>query len=391
MLIALVTLLALGQGPAVAHTVLVGLDGSEHAADPAKLDTPDPRALGAWRVRFESAEQPRLAAASARARLWSGESVFGEVKGGRQETLVMGIAGGVGLTVDLEELDELRFPARVPDLWSRPIEPAAEGDRIYRRSREALDVLEGGVEAFSSDGLVFHDTRVGSKSIPWSEVAALFLDRATGREHKPRAPEGVPVALDLDDGGRLRGGLVHLGPQGVELRRARDEHLLLPLASLLLLSVEDGRLAFLSEIAPSASAPAAPFGDDLGMSWPQRADSCVTGGPLRAGGRRWARGIGAHAPSRASWKLEPGWKSLGGSVAIDDGTSELAARGSAVFRVRLDGRLAWQSELVRGGEAPRSLPAIELKDAHELVLEVDDGGDGFAGDRADWLELVLAR
>lgn len=389
MLPALVAVLFLGQSTQAPRVGLVGLDGAEHAADAAKLDSTDPRQLGAWRVRFEGGAAAKPA--EARVRLWSGEHVLGEVKGGKQETLVFGLAGRVGLVLELEEIDELRFPARVPDLWSRPIEPAAEGDRLYRRSREALDVLEGGVESFSSDGVVFHDSRVGQKAIPWSEIAALFLDRATGRERKPKPPEGVPVALDLGDGGRLRGGLVHLGPQGVELRRERGETITLPLEVLLLLSVEDSRQAFLSDLAPAESTPAAPFGDDLGMRWPQRADACVTGGPLRAGGRRWARGLGAHAPSRAAWKLEPGWKSLGGSVAIDDATAELAARGSVVFRVRLDGRVAWQSELVRGGEAPRALPAIELKDARELVLEVDDGGDGFAGDRADWLELVLSR
>ncbi len=391
MLCTLVSLCLLAQTATAPRVVLVGLDGGEHLTDPAKLDTRDPRELGAWRVRFESASAPPIEREAARARLWSGERVIGAVKGGRQESLVLQTAGGVGLVLELEELDELRFPARIPDLWSRPLEPAAEGDRLYRRSREALDVLEGGIESFSADGLSFRDARVGEKSIPWSEVAALFVDRAAGKEHVRKPPAGVPVVIDLVDGGRLRGGLAHLGARGVELQRERGERLELPLETLLLVALEDPRQVFLSDLAPAEAAPAAPFGDDLGMRWPQRVDGCVTGSALRAGGRRWARGLGMHAPGRAVWKLEPGWKSLHGAVAIDDNTAELAARGSVAFRVLLDGRVAWQSELVRGGDAPRALPDIALGQARELALEVTDGGDGFSGDRADWLELTLTR
>jgi len=252
-------------------------------------------------------------------------------------------------------------------------------------------VLEGGVEGFSDEGLTFHDQRVGQKLVPWSEVAGLYLDRASGKLASPQKIEGVPVALDLADGGRLRGGLTRLSAQGVELARAHGQALKLPLDALLLLSVEDARIAFLSDLAPAQAGAAAPFGDDLGMTWPPRIDGSVAGGPLAAGGRRFARGIGMHAPSRSTWKLGGAWKELRGLIGVDDESAALAARGSVVFRVFVDGKQVFESEVLHGGDVPRALPSIALTGAAELALEVGDAGDGFAGDRADWLELTLQR
>jgi len=384
--------LALGaQAQVGLRPVLVGLDGSERAVALEQLDTSDPRKQQAWRVRFEGAALGAAARDAAEIRLWSGERVLGAIKGGKKEELVLRTSGGVGLVLDLDELDSLRFPARIPDLWSRPLEPAAEGDRLYRRAREALDLLEGGVEGFSNEGVAFHDQRVGEKQIPWGEVAALYLDRASGKQAAAPKVAGVPIALDLADGGRLRGGLTRLSAEGAEISRVHGQVVKLPLEALLLLSVEDARSAYLSDLAPSVAGAAAPFGDDLGMTWPPRIDGSVGGGPLTARGRRFARGIGMHAPSRSTWKLDGGWKELHGLVAVDDESAALAARGSVVFRVFVDGKLAFESATLRGGDAPLALPKIGLDGARELALEVGDAGDGFAGDRADWLELTLQR
>jgi hypothetical protein len=391
MLSALLALALGAQTQSPVRAVLVALDGSERPVALEQLDTRDPRAQQAWRVRFEGTAASAAPREAGEVRLWTGERLRGAIKGGEKEALVLQTSGGVGLVIELDELDSLRFPARIPDLWSRPLEPAAEGDRLYRRAREALDVLEGGVEGFSNEGVAFHDQRVGQKQIPWSEVAGLFLDRASGKEAAARKLEGLPVALDLADGGRLRGGLVRLSAQGAEITRAHGQLLELPLDTLLLVSVEDPRIAYLSDLAPAQAGAATPFGDELGMTWPPRVDGSVGGGPLTAGGRRFARGIGVHAPSRSTWKLAGAWKELHGMVAVDDESAALAAHGSVVFRVFVDGKQAFESETLHGGDAPRALPKIALEGAQELVLEVGDAGDGFAGDRADWLELTLQR
>ncbi len=387
--------LLLAQGstaqPNAGSAELHGRDGSVQTRALSALDLTDPRQAQAWRVRFTAHAALEVPAESAQLRLWSGESVFGELRGGQQENLVFASVSGLSLVVGLEELDALLFPARIPISWSQPVEPAKEGDRLYRRSREALDVLAGGTQSFSSKAIGFEINGIGAKQIPLEEVAALFIDREARELFDPKRREGAPVEVELIDGSRLQGALQRLSLAGCELVRASGERLEIPLRAILELSVRDGQTGWLSELAASEAPACSPFGDDLGLVWPSRIDRATSGGRLSVQSRVSPRGIGMHAPNRMQWTLDGSWKRLHGSVGVDDSTRALAARGSVVFHVLCDGRERWKSEVVRGGEAPRAMPPLELAGVRLLELVVEDAGDGFAGDRANWLDLSLSR
>jgi len=79
-------------------------------------------------------------------------------------------------------------------------------------------------------------------------------------------------------------------------------------------------------------------------------------------------------------------------VAIDDSAllNPEKARGSVIFRLHADGELLWESDVVRGGEAPLRFSGLALAGVRELVLEADPAGD-FGGDRSNWLRLLLSR
>jgi len=357
------------------------------------LDTRDPRQLGAHLVRFEGLRPPARAPAGeddVEVLLHGGDRLHGRVAGGRAELLDVELWAGVRMGVAVDEILEIVFPLRIPVLSSATVARGVDGDRLFRRSGGQLDRIDGAVEEFTTDGVRFGGDRTGSRLFPWSEVAALFVE-STGVAPRPRGSEDVDVVLDLHDHGRLRGRLVRLGPQGCELTTRNGDRVLVPLAAIAHLLVDDGTLAFLSSFPPAGGSPSRPFGDDLGMSWPARVDRAVAGGPLAAGGRVYPRGIGMHAPGRRTWMLEPGWKALRGFVAVDDSVLRLPARGSVVFRVLLDGVERWRSPVVRGGEGPLPLPELDLAGARELALEVGDAGDSAVADRAAWLQLLLRR
>lgn len=381
--------LLLAQQASASSAELCAYDGTVQVRALSELDLADPRKADAWRVRFPAHAALDVPLEAAELRLWSGETLFGDVRGGKGESLVFGCASGVTIVTGIEELDALLYPARIPAAWSRPVEAAREGDRLYRRSREALDELGGGTLSFSAANIGFEINGIGAKQVPLGEVAALFIDREARELYEPRQREGAPVEVELVDGSRLRGALQRLSLAGCELLRADGERLEIPLRSLLELSVRDGRSAWLTELAPSDAPACTPFGDDLGLTWPTRLDRAVSGGRLRVQSRVSPRGIGMHAPNRMSWTLDGSWQRLSGAVGIDDSSRVLAARGSVVFRVLCDGKEAWKSEVVRGGEQPRALPAIDLGGVRQLELVVEDAGDGFAGDRANWLDMVL--
>lgn len=282
-----------------------------------------------------------------------------------------------------------RRRARGPTSRSPPaVEPAKEGDRIYRVQANGVERIDGAVEGFSEGGVRFHGELVGTIAIPWRSVGALFVEHLGSKP--PRIDErALPVAVDLVDGSRIAGLFLGLKGGVIELNR-RGTTLRIPVDAALQIGRDDGSIAFLANTAPASDEPSRPYGDDLGMVWRSRVDRNVSGGALVVGGARQARGLGVHAPSRTTWALDGSFSTLRGSVALDDEVLRLSARGSCVFRVLLDGREAFASPVVKAGDAPVAF-TIPLGASKEVALVVDPTSDGFAGDRANWLGLLLAR
>lgn len=377
------------QAPSV---VLESLSGELSSRPLAGLETKDPRGLGAHLVRFEGLELPalpRLDRDHALLELADGGKVLGRLRGGEDQGITLELLGGAALQVPIEAISKLAFPLRIPDEWYASFEAAAEGDRLYLFRAGGLDRLDGTVEGFSSRGVRF-EGKLGRREVPWEEVSALLVEMLE-EEARPQAGAGPRVSVDLVDGSRLWAELVLLTSEDLRLRTAGGRGLRLSLPVVSELVVVDERLRFLSDLEPSRVEEPSPFGDDLGMSWPHQRDRSVSGGPLRAGGRIFTRGLGVHAPSRLAYALDGTWKSLGGLVAIDDEVLSLAARGSVRFRILADGEQRWESPILRGGDAPLAIPALSLEGVRELVLEADPATDHFVADRANWLRVLLRR
>jgi hypothetical protein len=322
--------------------------------------------------------------------LANGELLLGKTSGGKGDRLHVELAAGASVAVSVDGLRRLVFPRRLNEEESASLDAPANGDRLWRKSGDRLERLDGTFEAFSDDGVGFESV-LGKKTFPWSEVVALFVEAVSS--DKARAAQDAdspPVWIDLIDGSRIHGDWKSIDAKTLRIER---EHaaITLSLAWLDELVIDDGRVRFLSELAPSSADERSPFGDEVGLALPHRVDRSVTGKPLRAGGRLWRRGIGVHAPSSLTWTLDPTWKELRGSAAIDDQVARLPGKGSVRFRVKLDGKVAWESAVLRSNDAPVELPGIALAGAHELTLEVDPADNFHVADRADWLGVYLVR
>jgi hypothetical protein len=370
-------------------------DGTISSRPLAELTVERMSELPAAFVRFEGLPPLARTVESTRElaelQLTGGDSLVARVAGGNGDVLALELPHGQKLEVDVDHLVSLVFRARVEPAQRGLLQPPEHGDRLLWVRPGGIDRVDGTLEAFGAEGPKFESV-LGSRSFPWNDVAALYVESVG---EKPRANAEVKrrVAVDLAAGGRLHGELRKLDAQGVRMAVLGTREIELPLRAIAEIAADDGSLRFLSELPPARAVEGWPPDDDLGMKWRYQIDRSVTGEPLRAGGVAWRRGIGVHAPSRLEWDLDGSWRTLRGSVAIDDSVSLLASRGSVQFRVFIGDAAApaWSSGVVRGGDAPLALPQLALEGARKLALEVTMEADLYVADRADWLRVVLLR
>jgi hypothetical protein len=103
------------------------------------------------------------------------------------------------------------------------------------------------------------------------------------------------------------------------------------------------------------------------------------GKPITLNGVVYSKGLGAHALSDITFNLAGACSSLQASVGVDD---EVAANGSVIFRVYGDGALIYDSDVMTGATATRTVN-VSLTGVTTLRLNVDPNGvKGY--DHADW-------
>ncbi len=104
-------------------------------------------------------------------------------------------------------------------------------------------------------------------------------------------------------------------------------------------------------------------------------------------GKKFARGLGAHANGRTIYELAgAGFKTFRGQVGRD----EHAGDGIVVFQIWADGKKLFDS-----GPMTKAVPAkpveVNVTGVSTLELRALDGGDGISGDHANWAEAQLVR
>jgi alpha-galactosidase len=114
------------------------------------------------------------------------------------------------------------------------------------------------------------------------------------------------------------------------------------------------------------------------------AGKSVEGNPLTLGGKVYPHGVGTHSTSQFAIDLN-GAARFYAMIGVDD---EKKGQGSVVFEVFTDGKLAFQSPPLAGGDAPLPV-SIDLLDVNRMVLRVTDAGDGDDSDHADWAGAIL--
>jgi hypothetical protein len=113
-----------------------------------------------------------------------------------------------------------------------------------------------------------------------------------------------------------------------------------------------------------------------------RRDKSVEGQGFFLSSRRIAKGIGTHARSAIELSLDGGYLQF--HAIANAGESG----GTVRFSVVGDGRTLFESPVLRGPIGASDVD-VDVSGVTTLTLLVDDGGDGYAADVANWLDARL--
>ncbi len=113
-----------------------------------------------------------------------------------------------------------------------------------------------------------------------------------------------------------------------------------------------------------------------------RTNRSVTGQPLTLGGKVFDRGVGTHANGSYRVTLNGGTERFVAMVGVDN---DVTGPGSVVFQVWADGKLRFDSGVMKSNSTPKAVD-VELRGVQQLLLKVTDAGDSGAYDHADWAD-----
>lgn len=305
----------------------------------------------------------------------AGGLLVADVTAADQETLTVDAPLFGPLTLPIETLAGVIFapPAATLQrdrLFDQIVQAKGESDLLLLHNG---DRLRGTFDGMTDDRVEF-TTDVGPLAIEPQRIAAIVFN-PTLRAMPPA--EGLRVWTGFADGSRLLAQRLVVGRRTAEITTAATMPWKTSAAELVALQPLGGRATYLSDLEPIAYSHV-PF---LDLKWPLAIDRSVAGGRLRAGGRVALKGLGMHSAARLTYPIPTGAKRFEAAIGIDDTT---AGRGSVRFRVVVDDRECFASDILRGGMAPVPV-SVDVAGAKRLDLWIDFADRADTLDRADWL------
>ena len=155
------------------------------------------------------------------------------------------------------------------------------------------------------------------------------------------------------------------------------------------IDIVGGRVVYLTDLDPAKDEQSTL----MGTRWPTQLNKNVMGDPLTVGGKPYPRGIGVHTKSSLTYDLDGSFDTLKFQVAMDDSA---APHGSANVAVLLDGKLLWEANNLKPGNAAIevTVPIKGEGGGKQLELRATPAlGNGKLDvlGRVNWLNVALLR
>jgi len=271
---------------------------------------------------------------------------------------------------------------------------------IVARDGKAV-VAPGSLERLGPQGWTFRfgrRTRSGGLDRAYGFVLGAPLVR----------PKALPAKVLLVNGDHFTAQIASADGRQVRLEAGPLGDVALPWKMVRRIDLRSDRAVYVSDLTPQQTVQRTL----LGTEWPAQRDKNVTGGPLRLAGRTYAKGLGVHAYTSISYKLDEAYERFSATVGVDDSVGQ---SGSVVFRVKVDGKVLFDSSqpeqkseqgspkapparsaseaasgYLRGGGVPRAV-SVDVRGGQLLTLECDIADALDLSDHGDWAGAMLIR
>jgi hypothetical protein len=257
-------------------------------------------------------------------------------------------------------------------LADRPVDK----DLLLVAQGEKTLVLPGALERIKPQELEFVLGRKTQK-VPLDAAYAVVLGGSSGKAARPAA------VIRFEPNSELWGRIQSADDRMITADAGLLGRIRIPWTRVTSIRLNSDRRVYLSDLSPTTQQNRSA----LDLDFPIHADRNVSGGRLSLRGQAFEKGLGVHAYSSATYKLDGQFDRFLATIGIDDSA---APHGSVVFRVYLDGRRAYESKIVRGDE-PGIPISVDVGGAALLTIECDDAGDLDVSDHADWADAALLR
>ena len=246
------------------------------------------------------------------------------------------------------------------------------------------DILRGGLDGLTADGVRFQPVDRPAEVVPLARVAALAFDQTLARVRKVKPAH---ARVTLADGSRLT--LTQVAADSATLSGVTPygPRVQVPWAEVVALDVLNGKATALGDLTPK-SAEVTAF---TGLAWPWRVNQSARSAPLRLRGESgvgtFDRGLGLHSRTRLTYELAGKYRRFEAQVGLD---AARGRRGSADVTLLLDGKPSGPESL-RRLTATTGTVAVSLETAgvKELTLLVDYGPGGDAQDDVNFADARL--
>ena len=274
---------------------------------------------------------------------------------------------------DTPEERELFLARLIEEARSRDVVWLTNGDRV-EGVLKGLDSSRGAVLTVNGQETV----------IPLVRIGTVAFNTEFKARPRVKGPYGEVV---LAGGARFGLGQLRLdADKGVLFGKALFGAAVdIPLSEIRAIDVRQGPAVFLSDLSVH-SFQQTPF---LNVSWPMTKDVSVVGRPIRLGKDTFAKGLGMHTRSRATYKLHGKYRWFEAVVGLDERTGRL---GRFRVKVLVDGK----EQDLKAGPA-RSWPdgpltlRLDVRQAQELILVVECADFGDVQGHVNWGDARLIK